>query len=95
MAEGPRPVLRTVLAAIALSAALFPMPLALGADPPHYLKKADWQETMIASREALVRQEAQATGAPPSVYYVSPVIRGGGPVIFHPTRGRQEADRAR
>jgi hypothetical protein len=84
-----------MLPAIALCVAFCSASLASDADPPQYVKKADWHETLIASREALMRQEGQATSAPPSAYYVSPVIRGGEPVIFDPTRGRQEADGAR
>ena len=35
---------------------------ALAADPPYYVKKGTWQETMIASREALAKYEAEQAG---------------------------------
>ena len=36
--------------------------VSLAADPPYYAKKATWQETLRASREALVRYEAEQAG---------------------------------
>jgi len=35
------------------------------ADPPYYVKRATWQETLLASREALMRQEAEPPAAKP------------------------------
>mgnify|MGYP005834032231 CR=1 FL=1 len=50
------------------------------ADPPYYVRKAAWQETMLASREALARVQAEApqpeAGFKP---YSTGVIRGGQP----------------
>ena len=37
--------------------------LASAAPPPYYVKKATWQETMLASREALMRLEAKQSAA--------------------------------
>ena len=34
------------------------------ADPPYYAKKSTWQETMLASREALMKQEADQAAKP-------------------------------
>ncbi|HUT34879.1 MAG TPA: SUMF1/EgtB/PvdO family nonheme iron enzyme [Planctomycetota bacterium] len=36
----------------------------LAADPPYYVKKGTWQETMLASREALLKHEADQTAKP-------------------------------
>ena len=62
------------------------------ADPPYYVRKADWHETMIASRQALMRQEARTPSSPPRVSFVSPVVRGGEPAvrISVPVRGQRE-----
>lgn len=45
----------------------------LTADPPHYLKKATWHETMLASLEALERRGLEYGFAP----FESGVLRGG------------------
>ena len=55
--------------------------LAGAADPPHYVKKAGWFETMVASREALVHAESQRPPAARMTTYTSPVVRGGEPAI--------------
>jgi formylglycine-generating enzyme required for sulfatase activity/cytochrome c553 len=81
MAESARPLCRTVLPAIALCVAFGSTSLAFGADPPQYVRKADWHETIIAAREALVRQEGPPPASPAFKPYVSPVIRGGEPAV--------------
>jgi len=62
------------------------------ADPPHYAKKADWFETLIASREAIVQSEAQHPPAARMATYTSPVLCGGGPAvqISVPVAGQKE-----
>ena len=55
---------------------------ATAADPPYYLRKPTWDETFLASREALVKLE-RARGAEPSVKtYTSRIVRGGDPARF-------------
>jgi len=39
-------------------------PLLAAAPPPYYVKKATWQETLLASREALAKHEADAAAKP-------------------------------
>ncbi|HUT35687.1 MAG TPA: SUMF1/EgtB/PvdO family nonheme iron enzyme [Planctomycetota bacterium] len=49
------------------------------ADPAYYVKKATWQETMLASREALATAQAEAPKESAFKPYVTGVIRGGQP----------------
>ena len=51
------PALAVLLAAISTAA--------LAADPPWYVRKATWQETMVASREAALRRDRGATRTVP------------------------------
>ncbi|NQT51206.1 NPCBM/NEW2 domain-containing protein, partial [bacterium] len=50
---------------------------AVAADPAHYVRKATWQEAMLASRVAMNKARARR----PSVFtpFVSPVMRGRAP----------------
>jgi len=93
-AEGPNILLRAVPAALGLALAIASSPPASAADPPHYLKRGDWQATMVASREALLRQEAQPPPPGRPTAYVSPVVRGGDPAraVSVPVAGLKELD---
>ena len=51
---------RYVLVALALTVAVVPLAL-LAADPASYVKKGTWHESLIASREALMRAQVNAT----------------------------------
>jgi formylglycine-generating enzyme required for sulfatase activity len=55
--------MHTRLPVTALLLALGASASAREADPPHYVKKATWQETLIASREALQKQEDEKAQA--------------------------------
>lgn len=60
----------------ALAAALLASVLAWAGDPAHYVQRQTWQETLRLSREALVRQEAEARKArlaDPAVQAFQPV----------------------
>ncbi|MBE3131196.1 MAG: hypothetical protein IMZ54_10855, partial [Acidobacteria bacterium] len=72
VAEGPSILLRAAMAALGLALAMAWAPPASAADPSHYLNRGDWQATMIASREALMRQEAQPPRPGRPAAYVSP-----------------------
>ena len=55
------------LAKLLPALALLGQAAAFAADPPYYARRATWQETMVASREALVKHEAeQARKAKPA-----------------------------
>jgi len=64
------------------------------ADPPYYVKKAGWHETMLASREALAAREARGQGGPRIDAWISPVVRGGDKAVHVsvPLAGRKELD---
>ncbi len=54
------------------------LPIAAEAsDPSWYLKQESWQETMLQSREALVRAERDRADAIRFNPYVSEIVRGG------------------
>jgi len=65
------------------------------ADPPYYVKKATWQETLLASREALVAHEAEAAKKTatqkPTVKAISPIALGTWYVVgpFYPPGGKK------
>ena len=61
-----------ILAVLALAATT-----ATAATPPYYTKKATWHETMLASREAMMRLEAETEGTSTFKPFVSKVKRGG------------------
>ncbi len=50
-------------------------------DPAWYSKRATWQETMLAAREALVKRERDKAGSATFTPYASPVIRQGQPAV--------------
>ncbi|MBM4043232.1 MAG: hypothetical protein FJ290_32490, partial [Planctomycetes bacterium] len=53
---------------------------AFAADPAYYVKKATWPETMLASREALAKAQAEAPKEAAAFRpYVTGVVRGGQP----------------
>ena len=64
----------TLLAALALLA----LPSGSIADAPsHYLRKPDWHDTLLESREALIRAERTDGGRQATVTYTSQIARGG------------------
>ena len=69
--------LRLCFASLALLAG--PLLAAEPADPPYYLKKPTWHETMLASREALMKYQAEQPRATNFKPFVSGVLRGGQP----------------
>ncbi len=72
MLRVPRACLACVLATAAFAAEL-------AADPAYYVKKATWPETMLASREALAKAQAEAPKETAFKPYVTGVVRGGQP----------------
>jgi len=62
------------------------------ADPPYYVKRATWQETLLQSRLALARQERAGAKAADFRPYLSPILRGGEPArqISASVAGQQE-----
>ena len=69
---------RAFLVACALAILAVAVGSAMAADPPYYAKKATWQATMLASREAMMRLEAQQEGQSAFKPFVSRVLRGQG-----------------
>ncbi len=66
-----------LLLSLVLLAVLASGERALAADPAFYVKQDTWQQTMAASREALLkweRKRGHTTALPP---YLSPIVRGG------------------
>jgi formylglycine-generating enzyme required for sulfatase activity len=55
--------------------------LLAASSPDYYVRKPTWQETMLASREALVGRESTRAAARGFQGYTSGVIRGGEPAI--------------
>ncbi len=54
-----------------------PGPASTAGDPPHYVRKATWQETLRASREALrAEREAVAARNASARPFISDVLRG-------------------
>jgi len=63
-----------VRAATLIAACLLAGGVLLAAEPGQYVRKATWQETMLASRQAMMRERGEeGHGAEP---FVSPVMRG-------------------
>ncbi|MBM4030357.1 MAG: hypothetical protein FJ291_01060 [Planctomycetes bacterium] len=75
----PAPKRPRLPARVLASALLSAYALAAAADPSYYLKKATWQETMLASREALAKAQAEAPKSSAFKPYVTGVVRGGQP----------------
>ncbi len=65
-----------LIAGLTLLGALWPVGTrAADADPAHYVRKATWQQTMLASLEALMKQAPADSFLP----YESDMLRGGQP----------------
>ncbi|HPD16392.1 MAG TPA: SUMF1/EgtB/PvdO family nonheme iron enzyme [Planctomycetota bacterium] len=69
-------MLRACLACVLAAAALAGEP---GADPAWYARKASWPDTMLASREALAKAQAEAPKEAAFKPYVTGIVRGGQP----------------
>ena len=66
---------RTRLLLIAVS--LWAAAPAFAADPPYYVRKRNWQDSLLDSRERLCCSDQAHAGPPDTVDFVSPVVRGG------------------
>jgi len=75
-----------MIAALALLATVFLLlsrcPASAGAeDPAWYAKMPTWQQTMVAARDSLARQEGEKPRSVAIKGYTSPVVRQGQPAI--------------